>query len=250
MPMHPTGHSLPLIEKLNNNAVVSRRVIGGVMLLLGVNVMNMQAWQSYISIIKDVVTALAALTGGIVAVIGLRAWRRQLKGKTEYELARRFLRAAFNVRDAIKFVRNPFQMGGEISHALKEAGLDIAPNSLEFRARSEAAVYQLRWKKLQEAMSDLEVELLEAEVSWGEDIVNKVKPLRECIGKLYGKIWLHTYELEHPSRQVTEASEKSREEVTRTIYWVSDDPKEDSFSGDVKIAVDHIADFLKPHLKI
>jgi hypothetical protein len=222
----------------------------GVMLLPVVNLMSVQDWQSFIPIVKDVVTALAALTGGIVAVIGLKAWRRQLKGKTEYELARRFLRATFNVRDTIKFVRNPFQMGGEISRALKEAGLDIDANSSEFRAKSEAAVYQLRWKKLQEAMSDLEVELLEAEVSWGNEIVDKVKPLRECIAKLYGKIWLHTYELERPTRHVTEASEKNREEVTRVIYWVSDAPNEDSFSGEVKSAVDQIADFLKPHLKI
>jgi hypothetical protein len=33
MPMHPTGDSLSLIENLNDNAVVSRRVIGGVRFL-------------------------------------------------------------------------------------------------------------------------------------------------------------------------------------------------------------------------
>jgi hypothetical protein len=37
MPMHPTGHRLPLIEKLSHDAVVSRRVIGGVMSALRIN---------------------------------------------------------------------------------------------------------------------------------------------------------------------------------------------------------------------
>lgn len=212
--------------------------------------MDIQVWQSYISIAKDVVTALTALTAGIIAVIGLRAWRKQLRGKTEYELARRLLRASLNVRDAIKHVRNPIKWGGEISHSLREAGIEIQPNDSQFQAKSEASVYQFRWKKLQEAMSDLEVELLEAEVSWGDDIVGKVQPLRKCIGKLHGKIWLHTYELEHPTHRVTEESEKNRQEVASVVYWVSDDPKEDPFSGEVKAAVDQIADFLKPHLKI
>lgn len=212
--------------------------------------MDIQAWQSYISIAKDVITALTAITAGIVAVIGLRSWRRQLRGKTEYELARRVLRASLKVRDAIKHVRNPIKWGGEISHSLKEAGIDVQPNDSQFQAKSEAAVYQLRLKKLQEAMSDLEVELLEAEVSWGDDIVSKVLPLRKCIGKLHGKIWLHTYELEHPTRRITEESDKTRQEVANVVYWVSDDPKEDSFSGEVKVAVDQVADFLKSHLKI
>jgi hypothetical protein len=210
----------------------------------------MEAWQAYISITKDIATTLAALSAGVVAVLGLRAWKKQLKGKTEYELARRFLRAAFNVRDAIKFVRNPFQTSGEIVHSLKESGLDIDPNSSEFRAKSEKAIYGLRWKKLSEAMSGLEIELLEAEVSWGSEIINRVKPLRECIGKLGAKLWLHTYELEHPSRSETEARSKEREEVVSVIYWMSEDPKKDPFAVEVNAAIDEIADFLRPHLTI
>ena len=207
----------------------------------------MQAWQAYISIAKDTLTAVAALTAAIVAVLGLQAWKKQLKGKVEYELARRVLRAAFNVRDAIRFVRNPFQMGGEIEFAVKEAGVDIDPKSSAYRAKSQAAVYQGRLKKVDQTMSELDIELTEAEVSWGHEIKNRVKPLRECIGKLAAKIWLYTYNLEHPEDKGDSTEWK---EIRDVIYLQSEDPDKDTFATDVNRAVDNIAEFLTPYLKI
>jgi hypothetical protein len=207
----------------------------------------MQMWQAYISIAKDILTGVAALTAAIVAVLGLQAWKKQLKGKIEYELARRVLRAAFNVRDAIRFARNPFQMGGEIERAVKEAGIDIDPDSAAFRAKSQAAVYQGRLKKVDQTMSELEIELTEAEVSWGHEIKNRVKPLRECIGKLVSQIWLYTYNLEHPEDK---SDTNERKTIRDVIYLQSEDPNKDTFATEVNKAVDNIAEFLTPHLKI
>lgn len=81
--------------------------------------MSLQEWQGRISLIKDIVTILVALVGGGVAIYGLISWKRQLKGKTEYELARRVLRAVYRLRDAIRGIRNPLQSTGEIEHSLK-----------------------------------------------------------------------------------------------------------------------------------
>ena len=78
----------------------------------------------FISIAKDITTGLAALIGAGVAIVGLRAWQHQLKGKTEYELARRLLRAVYRVRDEIHNVRNPAIMPGEFAVAIEEAGIE------------------------------------------------------------------------------------------------------------------------------
>jgi hypothetical protein len=207
----------------------------------------MQTWQAYISIAKDILTGVAALTAATVAILGLQAWKKQLKGKVEYELARRVLRAAFNVRDAIRLVRNPVQMGGEIERAVKEAGIDVDPETRESRAKSQAAVYQGRWKKVNQSMSELDIELTEAEVSWGPEIQNRAKPLRECIGKLVSKIWLYIDNLEQP-RDQTDSNE--RKEIRQVIYLQSEDPDKDTFASEVNRAVDNIAEFLTPYLKI
>jgi hypothetical protein len=171
----------------------------------------------------------------------------QLKGKVEYELARRVLRGALNVRDAIRFVRNPLQMGGEIENAVKDAGIEIAPESAAFRAKSQLAVYQRRFNKMDQAMSELEAELLEAEVSWGHEVRNRVKPLRECIAKLTSKVWLYTDNLEHPEDK---GDAKERKEIRAIIYWQSEDPAKDAFASEVNNAIDNIAQFLSPYLKI
>jgi hypothetical protein len=212
--------------------------------------MTLQGYQSYISIIKDIITAIVALIAGAVAIYGVIAWKKQLKGKTEYELARRVLRAIYKVRDSIRIVRSPIQTGGEMEEAVKASGISYDPNDRNIHAQTQRAVYQLRWKQLSEARSDLQLELLEAEVSWGEEIKEKLKPLNDCIGKLFATVHLYLDELERPSRRTDEVAEKNREESFRILYWASDNPEEDSFSGRVKNSVEQIETFLKPHLKL
>lgn len=43
----------------------------------------------WVQILKDSLTAVAAVTGATVAVIGLKTWKRQLRGNAEYDVARR-----------------------------------------------------------------------------------------------------------------------------------------------------------------
>ena len=212
--------------------------------------MNLQEWQSRISLIKDIVTILATVIGGGVAIYGLIAWKRQLKGKTEYELARRVLRAVYRVRDAIRGIRNPFQSSGEIAQALKEAGISIDVNSHEYRAQSAESVYQVRWRRLNEARSDLQLELLEAEVSWGNDIIDQLKPLNECVGELYATIWLYIQDLNEPYQDKGSDYAEQRERRRKILYEISLDPDKDPFSGQIKKAVEQIERFLKPHLKL
>ena len=58
---------------------------------------NLQNFQVIISIVKDIVTALSALTAAIITVIGLSTWKKQLKIKTEYDLAQRLLKSVYKI---------------------------------------------------------------------------------------------------------------------------------------------------------
>lgn len=187
-------------------------------------------WQLALTVVKDVVTTVAAATAGVVAIIGLKAWKKQLKGKTDYELARRYLRAAYKVRDAIKFVRNPFIPVEEMHIARKEDGLEPAIGSTD--NQTMRLVYDRRWKKLNEAVSDLDVELLEAEVSWGKPAVQSEEELDHCRRRLYAS--LKSY-----------LEGRGDEKVDDIIY---DTGKENTFTTQVNAAVRKIEDYLKPHL--
>ena len=86
-----------------------------------------QCIQILITIIKDIFTCLAAITASVVAVLGLQAWKKQLKGKTEYELAQRLLRGVYRVRNAFADVRNPRKTDAEIAQAMREENIEGDP---------------------------------------------------------------------------------------------------------------------------
>lgn len=62
---------------------------------------------STVSAVADVLTALGALAAAAVAGLGLATWREQLKGRTEYDLARRMLKKTYRLREAVRAARSP-----------------------------------------------------------------------------------------------------------------------------------------------
>ena len=76
-----------------------------------------------IASISDGIVALAALGAFIVALIGVNSWRKEMKGRNEYELARRIMRSCYKVRDAFWQTRNPMsRMSMEM--AMSQEGVD------------------------------------------------------------------------------------------------------------------------------
>jgi hypothetical protein len=68
------------------------------------------ALTAWLPIIKDAVLTGAAIVAGYVGLRGLGTWRRQLKGNTEYELAKSLLKAVYELREAIVSARFPFMI--------------------------------------------------------------------------------------------------------------------------------------------
>lgn len=193
-----------------------------------------------VSILNNIATGLAALAGATVAILGFKTWKKQIAWKTNYELARRLLKATYQVRDAIKFVRNPFISLGEMSRALKEEG--IGPeNSEAERDQTNRAVYSTRWKKIIESLTNFDSELLEAQVLWGVGIIEVQKPLRQCAAKLN----IHITQVFEPK----EMRAASQTEIQEVIYDAGVDPK-NKFTNEIAEAVQKLEEFLKPYLKL
>lgn len=182
---------------------------------------------------SDAITALSAIVVAVVAIYGVREWKRQMKGKTDYEIARRYLKTSLQLRDAIKFVRNPFVSVDEMQTSLKEHGFEA--KEFTDNEKTNRAVYSMRWKKVIEAWTNLEAELLEAEVSWGASAVSAQKSLDALVRELRGALAL--YLGGHP---------KIDKDGNELIYNMGDT---DEFSKKVTSAIKEIEDFLKPHLQ-
>ena len=177
------------------------------------------------------ITAVATAMGVLVAFMGLDAWKKQLKGKTDYELARRLLKAAYKLRNALSYVRNPWIPLAESIAALEAMG--YSKDDYSDHRKSNGAVYTRRWEKVKEASADLDLEALEAEVSWG----NEAAALLTGLYRLRGRL------LQHVDRFIQ--NDEHLQADRDVLYEHGED---DSYTKEVQAAISKFEDYLRPHL--
>lgn len=200
----------------------------------------------WIEIVQRLATTFATISAGTVAWLGLRAWHVQLRGRTEYDLARRLLRAVFEVRDQIASVRMSFVPVAEIVEAVKGAGLDPENVNLVDDPRRLSLVYQRRWIPLSKALSSLAAEAVEAEVLWGQDVRNLEIQLRQLVGQLNGALNVYLRDRGQQHRNPEKAAERI-ERMAAIVY--SDLEDADAFGSEVEAVVARFEELLRPRLR-
>ena len=168
----------------------------------------------WLSNVVQVVLTVSAAIGAVAAWRGVSTWRRELKGRTEYDLARRVLTGVYRVRDAIGHVRSPMMLSSEY--------LD-RPGRKADAQQADAADYRYaygqRWSRIQDAMSSLEVDVLEAEAIWHDELRECTACLKSCVSELFAALWSH---LRSKHREAWEDAEDPKfiRELERIIWPV------------------------------
>lgn len=196
---------------------------------------------SWIAITKDIVVGLAAAFMAIMAYLGLSAWQRELKGKSEYQMSKDVLKAVYNVREAFKHVRHiaiysyeyPKEMRDHHGHLKNEHDFD-----------GTAHVYKMRWEKLVEAFIELEEKHLEAQVEWGPQFQDIIDPLRKCRSELLITIQAMLYRKKVPHNTLPISTEEASKEHS-VLYYAGEDNK---FTLEINEAVKKFEEWLRPHI--
>lgn len=128
----------------------------------------------WITIIKDIVVAISTASMAILAYRGITTWRKELKGKAEYQLAKNVLKAVYKVRDAFKIVRHPFIYSYEYPEKMTDHSGHLKS---EYNYEGTLNVYEKRFEKLDEAFRDLEEKHFDAQVEWGAQFQEIIVPL-------------------------------------------------------------------------
>lgn len=128
------------------------------------------------SIIKDVIISIAAATTAFVAYKGLERWQHELRGKANFDTARKLIRATYKLRDEISYARSPFIPASEFPE-----DYDPSNKSSKNKGDAFAHVYGRRWERIVEAIQDYDAFALEAEALWGANIKEKTDELRDCV---------------------------------------------------------------------
>ncbi|MBB6185749.1 hypothetical protein [Rhodanobacter sp. MP7CTX1] len=136
---------------------------------------------------KDVLVAGAAVLASCVTWHGINSWRREQRGKADFEVARALARALYAYRDAVTEARQGVIRTSEhppASDSVREA-------SPQQRAEFYAHVFEGRLKPLNAAAVELEAARNEAEALWGAKARTLVNAALECKGELRGAMWAY-----------------------------------------------------------
>lgn len=122
----------------------------------------MDSWSEF----WNAVQALAVVVTVGIAFAGLKTWRQQLVGGKKFEIAEATLMTVYQIRVAIKQIRNPFIFSGEIEEAL--SGFDNSPSSQERGAASYRVTFN-RMRPYEKLFAELETRRVQCKVHFQAD---------------------------------------------------------------------------------
>ncbi|HAS6177097.1 TPA: hypothetical protein I7155_22295 [Vibrio vulnificus] len=179
---------------------------------------------------KDVVSIIGTFGALTVAVLGLFTWKRQLRGTSEYEVAKNAILKTYQVQQAIQAVRHP------MLHLKKEEV--EAGNQLQ----EEQRIYNERLSALSNVWSELQTIRLESKAIWSEEAYTSFDDIQKCVNKINADIWLHFWlkgAYAGPGATV-DRSPKRVAKNNEVVYYTSE---EDPFSTQIAASVKRVEDF-------
>lgn len=195
----------------------------------------------------DLIKTLAAVVGICLAWCGLRTWQRQLKGSTEYELARRFLRAAYKLESCIEALRDPAPYQGEDPQSSS-----AQPSSTSFGNQGNESlirIHERRWDKVEEARIEFLTEWHEARILWPGKFEEAAWPLLECVNTLNLNIYWYIRTLREPRyKEYFEKQGEMKKIMSTVARSLAVRSGEDEFSRQLMSAIKKLDDCLRPYL--
>ena len=182
------------------------------------------------SLTKDVVSIVGTIGALTIGGLGLFTWRRQLRGTSEYGVAKKAILKTYEVQQALQSVRNPMLY---LSREEVEAGR---------RLEEEQRIYSERMTYLYDKWAELQTIRLETKVIWGKEAHDSFNEIQQRIGDIRGAIWLHFWmkgAYAGPGATVDNSPERVGEN-DKIVYFTSE---EDDFSKKIAESTAKVEEF-------
>jgi len=196
-----------------------------------------------ISTASDITVALSAIAVAMIGFFGLQQWKRELRGKTQFDLARRIAQQAFEFRERFHAARSSFTYIGQSAERAKAENetLEVAEVMDEWYARSKLM------EELNKTARILHETTWEGSLLLDPEITDLVKPLENAFSELL--VSFHVYfraqlrNARRPNR--TSGNEDCLEEHCDRVYGNPND----SIAKGVDTAVDALAQRVKRYIR-
>ncbi len=177
------------------------------------------------SLVKDIILSIAAIITAVVAIKGLKIWRRQLKGTTEYQIALKLLEKVYRLQDAIRIARFAFVSLGELS----QRPCNPEEDQREQHVRDEWFAFSKRLEVVDKAKTDLKLVNFEAMALWNDSETAYIQTLIQKTHQLYSSI--HLFFSMQLERNRDESINKIINKHRFIVY--GDDSDEDKYAKEV-----------------
>ncbi len=185
----------------------------------------------------------------LIALYGLRSWKHELRGRTEYEVATNVLAGAYRIRDAIKQVQTPFMTPSEW----------IGRQKKEPESEHETLIYNTfyafsnRINVVRDAVRDWYPHVVRSEALFGDD----AKKATEALAKVANKLWI-AIEMWHKEEIRSRTDEGRFTSLYNIMYGIDpsqhpDLPEEarndNGFHAEFREVMSRIENIFEPHLE-
>lgn len=196
-----------------------------------------------LGMIKDTLLSCAAIVTGVVAILGLKSWRRELHGRAGFEVARSLMRVAYRLREEIQSSRSRIINNSEFPLDYNSLG----SNDAQQKADAWAHVYNKRWQPVRAALLVFDQSVLEAAALWGHEIQEKTDKLRKCAEDL--RIAMEAIIGDKASSGADFAIDKPWAEQMRSVAHASRADTGNPFTKQIADAITDIEAIATPHLR-
>lgn len=200
----------------------------------------------WVTFARDIIVGISALTVAIVAILGLRTWRKELTGQAKFDLARNVMFLGFKMKANFKSARNPFTYSTEYTGRSRQKNESPEASAVldQWYARNQ------RLQPLVENLQKLEEATWEAEILLSGDLGKRVqktfKTYRSSYAELSSAIYSY-FETRHD--EVVKGSmyhdQGWLKELNKEIYSAEGD----DFSKRIDEATNQLASTLKAYVK-
>jgi len=123
-----------------------------------------------IQIFKEVAITTAAVVTSGVALYGVKKWKIEHQSKIHFDSARALLKAVYSVRNHFEMVRSGWLHDSE--HPEDLMSKHPSKQTHEDKANAKRYIYKNRLEPLTNAMSELDIALIEGELFWSAEVKN------------------------------------------------------------------------------
>lgn len=202
---------------------------------------------SVVGVLKDVMLALAAVTGAFCAIKGLGTWHRQLAGGADHEIARRLLLATYRLREAVRRARFPWMSKREKPKGLVESHEPSVGGIPD--PDWTVTAWEARLEGVLEAHTELDAALLEAEALWGTKVRDKfhdtVHKAQDLVDAINGQIASKSTNVDPSWKEYL--NDKAQKSERRDILFAS--PDDDCWNREFLSSLESVEVYVRNHFR-